>query len=54
LDDYALVNLHAGYEVNENLSLKVRVENALDDDYETAFGFGTPGRAAYIGVTSSF
>ena len=54
LDDYALVNLHAGYEVSESLSLKVRVENALDDDYETALGFGTPGRAAYIGVTSSF
>jgi vitamin B12 transporter len=54
LDDYALLNLSAAYQLSETAKLSARVENALDDQYETVFGFGTPGRAFYMSLTSSF
>ena len=31
-----------------------RIENALDEDYEQVFTYGSPGRAAYVGVRASF
>lgn len=59
LDSYILVNLHASYEVNSNVTLNVRVENLFDEEYEYAnFGTGAtqetyPGRGQGIfgGVT---
>ena len=54
LDDYTLLNLNVAYQINEEVNAYARLENALDDDYETALGFGTPGRAFYVGVSSSF
>jgi len=54
LDDYTLLNLNASYQLPSSSKVYARIENALDDDYETALGFGTPGRAFYIGVSSSF
>jgi vitamin B12 transporter len=54
LDDYALLNLSAAYQLSETAKLSARVENALDDQYETVFGFGTPGRAFYMSLTASF
>ena len=54
LDDYALLNLHASYQVNDRVKAYGRVENATDEDYETVLGYGTPGRAFYVGVSSSF
>jgi vitamin B12 transporter len=54
LDDYTLLNLSAAYQLSQMAKLSARVENALDDQYETALGFGTPGRAFYIGLTASF
>ena len=54
LDDYTLLDLRAAYQINENLKANARLENADDEDYETISGYGTPGRAFYVGVTSSF
>ena len=54
LDDYTLLDLRAAYQINENLKANARLENAADEDYETISGYGTPGRAFYVGVTSSF
>jgi vitamin B12 transporter len=54
LDDYALLNLNISYELLSGGKVYARLENALDDDYETALGFGTPGIAAYVGVSASF
>ena len=54
LDNYLLLDLAAAYKVTGNSELSLSIKNALDDDYETALGFGTPGRAFYVGVTSSF
>ena len=54
LQSYTLLDLRASYPVNENLELYGRVENALDDDYETTRNYGSPGRGVYAGVRARF
>ncbi|MGB1118128.1 MAG: TonB-dependent receptor plug domain-containing protein [Parvibaculales bacterium] len=54
LDDYTLVGLTGRWQWRENTDLVARIENATDDDYQTVNGYGTSGRAAYIGIKQSF
>lgn len=54
LDGYALLTLRASLPVTEKIELFGRVENVTDADYETAAGFGTPGRSAYVGAKARF
>lgn len=54
LDSYNLVNLSGSYRLTKNLRLTARVENLMDEDYEEADGFGTPGTAFYGGIKTSF
>jgi vitamin B12 transporter len=54
LDDYALVNLAGSVKLIEGVELTGRVENLLDEDYQEAFGYGTPGVSVYMGVKASF
>jgi len=55
LDSYAIVNLHARYDVTENVAFTARVENLFDKDYEHFAGFGETypgrGRGVFGGVT---
>jgi vitamin B12 transporter len=50
LDSYVLVDLTAGWSITDRLSLRARVENLLDEDYELADGFNTPERGVYIAL----
>jgi vitamin B12 transporter len=50
LGSYSLVNLSGTYKFKKGISLFARVENLLDEDYETAGGYNTPGLSAYAGV----
>jgi vitamin B12 transporter len=54
LDDYTLVDLRGDFQITESLKANARLENAFDEEYETVKGFGTPGRAFYVGVSTSF
>ena len=54
LDDYTLLNLSAAYQINEQVKAYGRIQNATDEEYETVLGYGTAGRAFYVGVSSSF
>lgn len=54
IDSYALLTLRANMPVTERIELFGRVENVGDADYETAAGYGTPGRSAYIGARARF
>ena len=54
LDDYTLFDVRASYQLSDAVKAFARLENAADEDYETIAGYGTPGRAFYVGVTSSF
>ncbi len=50
LDEYLLVRAAASWPVGSSLRVFGRVENLLDETYEEVLNFGTPGRAAYVGV----
>ena len=52
--DYTLVGAGVSYDVGGGTEVYLRVENLLDEDYETAGGFNQPGRAAYVGLRASF
>ena len=50
LDSYLVARIAASWEVRDAVRLFGRIENVLDADYEEVLDFGTPGRAAYVGV----
>ena len=54
LDDYTVVNLGASYDLSETTQLSLRVENVFDRDYQILPGYGTSGRAAYLGLQMKF
>ena len=54
LASYTLVDLRASYPLRDNLELYGRIENLTDKSYETAYQYGTLGRAAYGGVRLKF
>ncbi len=54
LSSYMLVNLAAVHDVSDRFQLFGRIENVLDKDYQEVFGFGTPGRGFFGGVTVRF
>lgn len=48
--DYVLTDIRASYPLSGKVELYGRVENLFDADYETVYGYGSPGRAAYAGI----
>jgi vitamin B12 transporter len=50
LDPYTLVGLRAEYALSESLRLQARLDNLLDEDYETAAFYNQPGRGFYLTV----
>ncbi|HEV2840959.1 MAG TPA: TonB-dependent receptor [Chthoniobacterales bacterium] len=54
IEDYAVVNLAAEYEVNSQWSIFGRIENLGDEQYAEVFGFPALGRAAYGGFKLRF
>ena len=54
LDEYQLVNAFARYQLNKSSEISAKIENLFDEDYETASGFNTLGRTAYIEYSYSF
>ena len=54
LEAYTVVNLAVSYDVSEKVRIFGRVENLLDEEYEEAAGYGSPGSAVYMGVKASF
>jgi vitamin B12 transporter len=54
LKSYTLLDIRASYPLRDDLELYGRVENLTDAHYETAYQYGTLGRAAYGGVRLTF
>jgi vitamin B12 transporter len=48
LGGYALVGLRAEYALSPAVRVQARLDNALDEEYQTAFLFNQPGRAFYL------
>ena len=51
---YALVNLSAGYQVNEQMNLNINISNILDRRHYQIFGGSLLGRRSTLSVTYSF
>ncbi len=51
---YEVVDLRLGWEVTDKVTLQARVENLLDEEYETIYRYGTWGRAVYAGVRFNY
>jgi vitamin B12 transporter len=47
---YTLLNLTGEYRFTTRWSLSGRIENLLDEEYELASGYNTPGRSAYANI----
>ncbi|MEY2490389.1 MAG: vitamin transporter [Verrucomicrobiota bacterium] len=54
IEDYAVVNLAAEYEINPRFSIFGRVDNLGGERYAEVFGFPALGRAAYGGIRLRF
>ena len=54
LQSFTLLDLRASYPVSETFEVYGRVDNVLDDSYETARNYGTLGRTATVGVRAKF
>lgn len=47
---YSLVDLRVDYSLNDRLGFFARLENAGDTHYQTAGGYGQPGRRLWLGI----
>src|SRR3546814_12795749 len=54
LGGYVLVDVRASIPVIQGVELYGRIENLFDERYETAFRYGTPGRAVYGGIRLNY
>jgi vitamin B12 transporter len=52
--DYTLFHVNANFALTDTVTAFLRVENLFDEDYETAGGFNTSGRAGFVGLRASF
>ncbi len=50
LPGYTLVHLRAGWTLTPQWTLQGRVENLIDEEYELAHGYNTPGRSGFVEV----
>lgn len=51
LPSHTLLNLRAGWKLGRQFRLEGRLENVTDRDYESLFGFNTPGRAWFVALS---
>jgi outer membrane cobalamin receptor len=54
LAGYRTISVDAAWDIVPSTSLRLIVDNALDDDHEDAIGFPSPGRGARILVNREF
>ena len=54
LPSYSTVDISASYPVTSHLTVRGRIANLLDKDYETAYGYQTAGREYYLSGSYTF
>lgn len=50
LNAYEVLTLRAAFDVTDRVQIHGRVENVWDEDYQTAAGYATRGRAVFVGA----
>lgn len=53
-DEFWTADVRLSYALTEAVTLTGRVENLFGYQYEESFGYGTPGRSAYVGTQIRF
>ncbi len=53
-DDYTLANIGMSFKLTDNIEIYGRIQNLLDEDYQTVYGYNTYNRTYYGGATLSF
>jgi vitamin B12 transporter len=53
-EDYTVARIYAAWQVNERFTLRLRVENLLDESYEDVHGYPQLGRGVFAGVEWRF
>jgi vitamin B12 transporter len=54
VEDYALIDFHAKYEIIKEFYATLHIENILNTDYSEIIGYSTRGRGFYCGLSYSF
>lgn len=54
MPSYTVVDASAEYDLTDRATGYLRIENLFDEDYQVLRGYGTTGRAAYVGVRAAF
>ncbi len=54
LDSYSLLALRGRMPLTDRVQLEARLDNILDEDYQLASGFNTPGRSGYLALRWQF
>lgn len=54
LDAFTLVDAAISYAITPNVTVRARVENALDETYEEIYGYRSPGLGAFAGIEVSW
>lgn len=54
LNEYSKIDIAVSYQIIKYTKLHARVENLMDTDYETVYGYNMPGRAYYGGISAHF
>lgn len=52
--DYMLVDANINYALSDTMDLYLRVENLLDEQYQTSAGYGTSDRSFFVGLRASY
>jgi len=47
---FVITNLNGSYAVTGAVSVTARIENLSDERYQQVFGYGEPGRSAWVGI----
>ncbi|MFC7703807.1 TonB-dependent receptor plug domain-containing protein [Plastorhodobacter daqingensis] len=50
LPSYTVVNLAAGYDLNQNVRVTGRIVNLFDEAYSDVWGYASQGRTGYVGL----
>jgi vitamin B12 transporter len=54
VDSWTRVDLSGTWQPSEHIEVFARLENLTDRDYQQVFGYGTPERSAYLGLSYNF
>ena len=54
LDDYSLINLYADYRLQNDYKLNFSLKNLLDEKYNEALNYSTPGRSLNVKLKKQF